>query len=145
MYKWQKFTDLSANCWIQNCLLRSRFGTLNRFISRVSEVKKFRHTELYIISIIKSRFESELLVVVNFLLNQDLDCSKWPSLLNIGHRASAMVRMSLYYWWLLLNKKLHWKNLRISISKITFVGLINIWQFNPSFDQFILIFRPSCI
>ena len=32
-----------------------------------------------------------------------------------------------------------------SYRKIIFTWLINIWPFDPGFNQFLLIFRPSCI
>ena len=47
---------------------------------------------------VKSKFEisDSGIVAKKFLLNQDFDCSKWPSSLNIGHKPSKIIPMSLY-------------------------------------------------
>ena len=103
------------------------------------------------IYIVNSKLKSEILVLdatTIFLWNHDLICSKWPSSLTTSPTASTIVSMStlvvLAYWWLILNKKLHTKYIRISIPKIIFAGFINILPFDNSFDQFILIFRSYC-
>ena len=49
-------------------------------------------------SVVKSRLKSKILVVAvnkKMLLNQDFNCSEWPSSLCIGPTSSSMVPMSL--------------------------------------------------
>ena len=45
------------------------------------------------------------------------------------------------YWWPLLNTNLNSKKIYgFLYSKITSAGFINIWQFDPSFEQFVEFF-----
>ena len=74
-------------------------NTSTDLLATCMKTKKFHNTELCCINIVNLRLKSDISVLVitkKILLNQDFDCSKWPSSFNIRPDASKMAIIISY-------------------------------------------------